>query len=486
MKPVFLALLFFLSVSLLGQGVGSRLDSLNKEYKKLEAADDDKKGILVLNEIAGTLGENTPDTAIAILKTALEKGEQLNYKEGMGECLLTLGELSNHKSEYSAALSYLFRAVKLFEQLETEGYKSAEKKRGEALGGIGIAYDNRGNFPEALKYYISALKLAEKIKDNDQRGTNLLNIGILYFRQNEFEKALDNFQQSFKLAEETPKLLDDAVVLGNIGSVYNLLKQDDKALEYLLRALKIVMQADDKPGISSNLVNIGSIYLERKEYDKALNYYFRGLNIDKEIGDKTEMAIKLGNIGWAYCDMKNYKEAEKYLLEAIALEKETGSLYYEAVYHDKLSQVYEETKQFAQALNEARQTRILTDSLFNSEKHNELASREANYLFEKKENEERNKHDNEVAMAESQRKRQNIIIWSVCCGLILVMIFSFFLYKRFRIVKSQKQLIEDQKELVEEKQKEIMDSIHYAKRIQLSLLPNEKMFQRTISRLNKN
>jgi Fe2+ transport system protein B len=147
--------------------------------------------------------------------------------------------------------------------------------------------------------------------------------------------------------------------------------------------------------------------------------------------------------------------------------------------------MYEEMGRSGDALKQAREFRSLTDSVFNSEKHNELASREANYLFQKKEIEERNKHENEMAQAESDRKRQNIIISSVLGGLVLVIIFSFFLYKRFRIVKSQKQMIEEQKELVEEKQKEIMDSIHYAKRIQLSLLPNEKTFQKTLLRLKK-
>jgi hypothetical protein len=43
--------------------------------------------------------------------------------------------------------------------------------------------------------------------------------------------------------------------------------------------------------------------------------------------------------------------------------------------------------------------------------------------------------------------------------------------------------IETQKQRVEEKQKEIIDSIQYAKRIQQSLLPTEKYIERTILRL---
>lgn len=40
--------------------------------------------------------------------------------------------------------------------------------------------------------------------------------------------------------------------------------------------------------------------------------------------------------------------------------------------------------------------------------------------------------------------------------------------------------------VIEEKQKEILDSIHYAKRIQSALLPSKKQIHRNLNRLNKN
>jgi serine phosphatase RsbU (regulator of sigma subunit) len=65
--------------------------------------------------------------------------------------------------------------------------------------------------------------------------------------------------------------------------------------------------------------------------------------------------------------------------------------------------------------------------------------------------------------------------------LIVIGIYTFFRYRTAALRKRQKELEEtvvqrttevvQQKELVEEKQKEIVDSINYAKRIQLSILP---------------
>ena len=55
-----------------------------------------------------------------------------------------------------------------------------------------------------------------------------------------------------------------------------------------------------------------------------------------------------------------------------------------------------------------------------------------------------------------------------------------------RIIEVQKSQVEHQKLLVEEHQKEIIDSITYARRIQRSLLPSEKYIEKTMLRLKKN
>ena len=47
----------------------------------------------------------------------------------------------------------------------------------------------------------------------------------------------------------------------------------------------------------------------------------------------------------------------------------------------------------------------------------------------------------------------------------------------------RKHLVEKQKELVEEKQKEIIDSINYASRIQRALITSERYIEKSLNRL---
>ena len=57
-------------------------------------------------------------------------------------------------------------------------------------------------------------------------------------------------------------------------------------------------------------------------------------------------------------------------------------------------------------------------------------------------------------------------------------------FKAF-IIEHQNELVKKQKELVESKNKEVMDSINYAKRIQQSILPTSKYIDSSLKRLKR-
>ncbi|MGZ3864009.1 MAG: hypothetical protein ACXVPN_12945 [Bacteroidia bacterium] len=66
--------------------------------------------------------------------------------------------------------------------------------------------------------------------------------------------------------------------------------------------------------------------------------------------------------------------------------------------------------------------------------------------------------------------------------------FSLNMYLISEFVKARQKAerqLSEQKMLIEEKQKEIIDSIRYARRIQRSQMPNEKFIEKTLDRLKK-
>jgi serine phosphatase RsbU (regulator of sigma subunit) len=116
------------------------------------------------------------------------------------------------------------------------------------------------------------------------------------------------------------------------------------------------------------------------------------------------------------------------------------------------------------------------------------------YLFEKKQAEEKARYEKMMALAEAEKKRQQIIIWFVTVCLILILAFLGVTFYSLQITKKQKRIIEEardeivrqkeevekQKQLVEEKNKEITDSILYARRIQDAILPDEDLWKKLL------
>ena len=96
----------------------------------------------------------------------------------------------------------------------------------------------------------------------------------------------------------------------------------------------------------------------------------------------------------------------------------------------------------------------------------------------------------ELAKQSAEIKAKKNQQYALFGGLGLVMIFAGFMFNRFKVTQKQKSVIEkqkveveEQKKLVEEKQKEIVDSIHYARRIQMAQIPSEKQVAKSLSKL---
>jgi hypothetical protein len=158
-----------------------------------------------------------------------------------------------------------------------------------------------------------------------------------------------------------------------------------------------------------------------------------------------------------------------------------------------LQHVYASTGDFNGAFEMSQLFIKMRDSVHNIENKNLLLKNQLKYEYEKKMladslkvNSERIAHKAELTQ-EKQRR------YTLYAGMALLVLFGGLMYNRFQITNKQKKIIEGknaeielQKAKLEEKQKEIIDSIQYAQRIQKALIPSEKYFEKNIHRLNKN
>jgi serine phosphatase RsbU (regulator of sigma subunit) len=123
----------------------------------------------------------------------------------------------------------------------------------------------------------------------------------------------------------------------------------------------------------------------------------------------------------------------------------------------------------------------MRDSVNNIETQKAAIKQQTKYEYDKQKAIIKKEHELQLTQKEDQaaadRQQQRIIIASISIILLLVMVFSGFLFNRFKLTQRQKNIIEAkeketllQKHIIEEKHKEITDSINYAERIQYSFL----------------
>jgi hypothetical protein len=125
---------------------------------------------------------------------------------------------------------------------------------------------------------------------------------------------------------------------------------------------------------------------------------------------------------------------------------------------------------------------LYSDSLNNEENTRKTVQAQMQYEFDKKEAITKAEQDKKDVLIGKEKQKQKIVIYSVSFGLLMVLAFTIFILRNFRQKQKANTEILKQKEIIEEKQKEILDSIRYAKRIQQALLPTEPYIEKQMKK----
>lgn len=402
-----------------------------------------------------------------------------------------IGSVYYDNARYDSAMIYYGKCLLLSEKL------NLKLDQANSLVNIGLIYYNQSNYPKALEYYTRSQKIYEELGDKAGISRCLNNIGLIYDFQGSYSKALEYYIKSLKIDEELKDKDGISGDLLNIGSIYETQKDYIKAFEYYNEALKLKEELNDKEGISSCITNIGLIYEAQKDYKKALEYYNRSLKIDEELNNKEGIILDLINISNLNITLKNHKLAKEQAQKVIMLSKEINTLNNIRIGYDILSNVEAELGNYKEAYASHVIFKQLTDSIFNRENSNKLSDTKIKFEVEKKEAELKAKSQAQIAISLEEKKRHQLIIYIVIGILLITAIFTFALFKRFKLTNKQKEIIEvkekqtqsqyiiieEQKRLVEAKHKEITDSIQYAERIQRSFLASDKLLKKNLTDL---
>ncbi len=392
-----------------------------------------------LNYKLGTHYQNfSPTEAIYHIKKGLAEAEALKIDTLIAMGCNAIGYLNYTSGNYNEAIRYLFRALKIFER------DQLNPSTIQCLQYIGIVYNELGIAEKAMRYSNQAYKLSEKINDKYSAGVSMMMIGSIYYAQFEYEKALVYFEKALKYMEATGDEQGISDALNNVALIYEMKNDFIKALKLHLRSLGLAKKLKDNRGISASFHNIGIVYKKLKSNQTAILYLDSCISISKKLDNKNELKQSYQTLSEIYAQMRQFQPAYEY---------------------HKLSSLYQDTLQ-------------------NEQMKRQFAEMSTKYESEKKDNDikllEKDK-ENQQSLSASENRRQNTILLSVVVGLSLTLLFSLFMFNRWRITQKQKNIIElkeketeKQKTIVEKKNIEITHSIEYALRIQTAILPSRK------------
>lgn len=353
----------------------------------------------------------------------------------------------------------------------------------KAQNNLGYVLFERGDYKKAIEYHSKSLKINDELNDDKGAALTLGNLANIYYQLDELDKALEYYNKNLKIVKKLKNKSLQSTTYNNMANIYADQKKQHLAISYYRKSFRMAFDVEDSIGMSRALNNIGTVFHDLRNYDSATFYYQNSLDLRIKTNDLKGMASSYGDLGLIYLKKKEYEKAilhldkaEKYAREAqdiMDLKNISQTLY---LYHKNFDNHTEALKYF-ELFSE------LKDSIASDENTRASIQREYKYSYEKQADEERIKREQQKKVDEAIIAKQKIQQYALFGGLFLVIAFLIFIFNRYKVVQKQKHIIElkeketqFQKEEIEEKQREILDSITYAKRIQEAILPSDNVW----------
>ena len=441
------------------------------------------------------------------LNAQLHDKEIYFYKKSLGWAYNNLGLQFKNSGQYEIALDYYNKSLGVKFEINDE------KGIAHCYLNIGVIFHTQGEFNNALIYYFKCLKIREQLKDLAGIAGAYNNIGAVYHYQDDFTTAEKYYNKCLEIAKEINSAPKMSSALNNLGNV--LFEKGDSAvksynkelatilynnsLEYYNESLAIENEAKSLSGISKCYNNLGTVFFKKDMLDTALFYFTKSAELKLQLGELQGYSSAMSNIGKVFATKKDFRKAIEYGLIAKTNAEKVNAIIEENSAYDLLYEVYKGVGDYKNALLMHEKFLSSRDSISSKENITKTTQQQFQYEYAKKNAEDSVKQAEEIKLKnvelkvkDVESKNQQLEIkaqqtnqYYLIIGLGVLGLFGLFIFNRLKITQrqkkiiltqqqeteKQKQKIESQHYQLEETHKEISDSIKYAERLQLAILP---------------
>ncbi len=354
---------------------------------------------------------------------------------------------------------------------------------------VSLFYSQLGDKKNANKYIQQAQKIEIEIGDSSRITRGLYLIGKFHITNNDIDSAKHYFDRCVLRAEKLKDYRNLIQASFEVGKIHAQKGDIDLAIQKQLKVYDQAVEHKEYQEFYHVSMELARCYRIKKEYDKAQLIYNRMLemllrfNLQQPIIQVNTVMAEL------YLETNEPAKAKQKIERVLSTEyfQTYAPPTMKAIVMNIAYKIDSATQDFASSLEHYKMLRHYKE-IVNSE---DLIFEEAkkSYAEDLLRQEEQGKAEQQVKDAEIARQnaeletkeQQQYLLYG---GLCIALLFSGFIFNRFRVSNKQKRIIEDQKRKVdeaydqlEEKNTEILDSINYAKRIQSAILPPTKVFK---------
>ncbi len=478
-------------VILCSVSVHSQKHVIDSLINLLKNEKDSAKIFIIIDELAWTYSNKNADKAIEYGELSLSYAKQLKNKKNIAYCYNSLGTFYLNKPNLDKAMFSYQESLKLLEELND--YANISKTHNN----IGNIYQKIQLDEKALKEYKLALEFRNKSGGSQSPLRIYMNLGAINYKMKNFKDSKFYYEGALKVVDTVKDIKTLPLLYSNLGVIERHQNNYAGAMQYYLNAERISYKIKFiNPDLYSN---IAALYEHEGEYYKANEYLLKASDILYERGEMDKIKHFYANLAINYTYLNKGDSARKYFDKYIKLR---DSLYKDQSLKaiNEISAKYETVKKEHQiemitkdrALQDLKikdqSLQLVAEKIEKEKKNQEITllnqEKSLKELQIQKEQIRIEKNKREIELLNSQKKlseetidQQKTISYFTVTGLIMASGLAFFIFKGLReqrkankLISEQKSMVEQQKHLVEEHQKEILDSIHYAKRIQNTLL----------------
>lgn len=354
-----------------------------------------------------------------------------------------------------------------------------------SLSQLGRIYKKNNKNTDALNYYLKAARLAEQIKDSSYIYSSYINLGTLYQKTTDNIKALEFYNKALEINKIDNDTNGYAICYLKLSSAWSAQGNWDSAHYFINKCVELHRIMKNEAGLTSSLTKLAGVLAEKGEHEKAVKIFDEVIEIATRRKDQLGLMWALSGKSKTLVKQKKYKEALICAKQALEEDKVKTDYAFISLTHKLISEICANIGDYKQAYENHILYKIALDTLIarnDIKKQTELKlSYEFDQIQEKQKEEALAKEIENTVRLESEKKQRYFLLVLLLLSLVVVVIAvrSYVTKKKSNYLLEKKNLqLDHQKQLVEEKNKEINDSINYAKHIQTACLPDKEQLDR--------